>query len=220
MVRLAAGLRRGGLAGEGTHGATLRGEPAHRRGHARRHARRPQHVRRFPARAGGRRLRSVQYRLRAQSAGVQCALAHAHLPDDATLVWKTNAHGSSESRAFLDGVFDVWLADYKFGNDDCAARLARVPNYSRVVRENLLWAQRDHDLIVRHLLMPGHAECCWRPIAAWIAENLPTARVSLRDGFWPSWQARTHSELRGTCTVAETQQAHAIAAEFSLSLIR
>ena len=41
----------------------------------------------------------------------------------------------------LDGMFDVWLADYKFGNDACAQRLAKVPDYVRVVRENLLWAQ-------------------------------------------------------------------------------
>lgn len=31
----------------------------------------------------------------------------ALLPEDATLVWKTNAHGSAEGRALLDGVFDV-----------------------------------------------------------------------------------------------------------------
>ena len=66
----------------------------------------------------------------------------AALPDDARLVWKTNAHGSAQARKLLDGMFDVWLADFKFGNDDCARRLARVADYGRVVRENLLWAGR------------------------------------------------------------------------------
>ncbi len=63
----------------------------------------------------------------------------AALPEDARLIWKTNAHGSAQARALLDGLFDVWLADYKFGNDACAARLARVPDYTRVTRENLRW---------------------------------------------------------------------------------
>src|SRR5436189_156087 len=51
----------------------------------------------------------------------------AALPDDARLVWKTNAHASAQARALLDGLFDLWLADYKFGNDLCAQRLSRTP---------------------------------------------------------------------------------------------
>ena len=66
-------------------------------------------------------------------------------------------------------MFDVWLADFKFGNDACALRLAKVPDYTSSVRENLLWADRHSELIVRHLLMPGHIECCWRPVAEWLA---------------------------------------------------
>jgi uncharacterized Fe-S radical SAM superfamily protein PflX len=57
-----------------------------------------------------------------------------------------------------------------------------------VVRENLQWAHTHSDLIVRHLLMPGHAACCWRPVAEWLAENLPGVKVNLRAGFWPAWQ--------------------------------
>jgi putative pyruvate formate lyase activating enzyme len=63
----------------------------------------------------------------------------AALPEEATLVWKTNGHATAGARALLDGLFDVWLADYKFGNDACALRLARVADYTRSVRENLRW---------------------------------------------------------------------------------
>jgi putative pyruvate formate lyase activating enzyme len=52
----------------------------------------------------------------------------AELPDAATLVWKTNGHGNGQARALLDGLFDVWVIDYKFGNDRCARRLARIPD--------------------------------------------------------------------------------------------
>ena len=38
---------------------------------------------------------------------------------------------------------------------------AKVPGYSAKVRENLIWANQHSELIVRHLLMPGHVECCW-----------------------------------------------------------
>src|SRR4029077_18080904 len=43
----------------------------------------------------------------------------AQLPASATLVWKTNARPSAVARELLDGMFDIWLADFKFGNDAC-----------------------------------------------------------------------------------------------------
>lgn len=143
----------------------------------------------------------------------------AALPDEARLIWKTNAHGSAQARGLLAGLFDVWLADYKFGQDDCAQRLARVVNYTAVVRENLLWAAHDSELIVRHLLMPGHVECCWRPVATWLADKLPGVKVNLRAGFWPAWQSARHAELRVPGSRAETDRAWDLARELKLNLI-
>ena len=143
----------------------------------------------------------------------------AALPESARLVWKTNAHGSAEARELLDGLFDVWLADFKFGNDACARRLAGVPDYGRIVRENLVWANERSELIVRHLLMPGHVECCWRPVAEWLAENLPDVKVNLRSGFWPAWHAARHTELRGPVAADETARAFAFARQVGLNLI-
>jgi putative pyruvate formate lyase activating enzyme len=141
------------------------------------------------------------------------------LPDDARLVWKTNAHGSAEARALLDGMFDVWLADYKFGNDDCARSLAKVADYSAIVRENLMWAGVHSELIVRHLLMPGHVECCWRPAAEWLAKCLPGVKVNLRSGFWPAWQSGRHPEFKQPIRAVETNMALTIAREHGLDLI-
>jgi putative pyruvate formate lyase activating enzyme len=143
----------------------------------------------------------------------------SHLPDDAKLVWKTNAHGSAQARELLDGIFDVWLADYKFGNDDCAQRLAKVSDYTNVVRENLLWANEHSELIVRHLLMPGHLDCCWLPVAAWLAENLPGVKVNLRSGFWPAWKSSRHPELRDTVADEEARLAWRLAQSLGLNLI-
>ena len=143
----------------------------------------------------------------------------AALPDQARLVFKTNAHASAWARALLDGMFDIWLADFKFGNDGCAERLAKISNYLWVVRENLAWAAAHSRLVVRHLLMPGHLDCCWRPIAAWLAENLPSAQVSLRSGFWPGWHSSRHPELNRSTTDSESHLARLVAEEFELHLI-
>lgn len=143
----------------------------------------------------------------------------AEMPDTARLIWKTNAHGSAQARELLDGMFDVWLADFKFGNDECALRLAKGPNYLCIVKENLLWANQHSELIVRHLLMPGHVDCCWRPVAEWLAAELPGVKVNLRSGFWPAWHAARHPELRGTVAVAESHRAFEIASGYGLNMI-
>jgi putative pyruvate formate lyase activating enzyme len=143
----------------------------------------------------------------------------AELPDTARLVWKTNAHGSEQARELLDGIFDAWVADFKFGNDACARRLAKISNYTGIVQENLVWANVHSELIVRHLLMPGHIECCWRPVAEWLAENLPGVKVNLRSGFWPAWHARWHRDLRGTVSHDEAKCARRIAEINRLNLV-
>lgn len=143
----------------------------------------------------------------------------AALPESVPLIWKTNGHASAQARAFLQGIFDVWLVDYKFGNDLCASELAKVPAYTRAIQTNLVWAAQNSELIIRHLLMPGHVECCWRRIAAWISEHLPEVKVSLITAFWPAWRSSHHPELSSPLCEAETARAHSIAAEYQLNLI-
>ncbi len=143
----------------------------------------------------------------------------AALPDDAKLVLKTNGYGSAVSRQLLQGLFNVWCIDCKFGNDACAARLANAPHYCAVVRENVVWAALHADLIVRHLAMPGHLECCWQPIAAWLGKHVPGVKVSLGTGFWPGWQAHRHQELNRPLSVGEAGRARAIAIQSGLDLV-
>ena len=143
----------------------------------------------------------------------------AALPDSAKLIWKTNAHGSAQAREFLDGMFDVWLADFKFGNDACASRLAKVSDYLATVQENLLWANASSELIVRHVVMPGHIDCCWRPVAEWLASELSGVKVNLRSGFWPAWHAARHRELCANVSARECQRAWNIARDHRLNLI-
>lgn len=124
--------------------------------------------------------------------------ALAELPEVPPIVWKSDFHGTPEAFDLLAGVVDVHVADFKFGNDACAARIAGVPTYVPIVTRNLLRAAGDASLIVRHLLLPGHFDCCFRPIVRWLAERLPGARVSIRDGYLPRWQARHHADLRAS----------------------
>jgi putative pyruvate formate lyase activating enzyme len=142
-------------------------------------------------------------------------------PDLPPVVWKSDFHGTPDVFALLDGVVDTYVADFKFGNDACARRLAGVGDYVRIVTRNLtIAAGQGRRLIVRHLLLPGHAECCYRPVAEWMAANLPEAAFSLRDGYLPSWRASRFAEIARPLPASEGRAARATAREIGLAVIQ
>ncbi|HTU23901.1 MAG TPA: radical SAM protein [Pirellulales bacterium] len=133
------------------------------------------------------------------------------------VVWKSDFYATPEALELLDPWVATFVADFKFGNNACARRVAGVERYVEVVTRNLqMTADR---LIVRHLLLPGHFDCCFRPIVDWLTEHLPRVRFSLRDGFLPRWQARRHAELSRTLTGTEATRARQFALEAGLNLI-
>lgn len=111
------------------------------------------------------------------------------------VVWKSDFYGTPAAFELLQGIADIYVADFKFGNDACAQHLAKVDRYVAVVTRNLHIAARQGDLIVRHLLLPGHFECCYRPIVSYMARELPGVKFSIRDGYLPRWQAHHYGEL-------------------------
>jgi putative pyruvate formate lyase activating enzyme len=135
------------------------------------------------------------------------------------VVWKSDFYGTPEAFELLNGVVDTFVADFKFGNDHCARRVASVDNYLAVVSRNLLLAQRQADLIVRHLLLPGHLECCFQPILAWMAQFLPKAKFSLREGYLPKWRAKHIPELAAPLGAAEANHARELANVAGLNLV-
>lgn len=135
------------------------------------------------------------------------------------IVWKSDFYGTIEAFELLRGTVDVYVADFKFGNDDCAARIARVKDYTRVVTRNLLLAADQSDLIVRHLLLPGHFECCFAPLVNWLCNQLPSVKFSLRDGYQPRWQASKHPELACPLPRSDAARARRYAIERGLNVI-
>ncbi len=111
------------------------------------------------------------------------------------LVLNTNAFMTPHVIDWLAGAIDVYLADFKFGNDDCAKRLAGIARYLEVVTRNLKALSSTATLFVRHLLIPGHLECCFRPVVDWLSDNLPGVRFQLMTGYVPWWRAESECDL-------------------------
>jgi putative pyruvate formate lyase activating enzyme len=145
----------------------------------------------------------------------------AQCPDLPPVVWKSDFHFTSDALALLDGVVDVYVADFKWGNQQCASRLGGGDGYMETVGRNLIAAaSQTSRLIVRHLLLPGHLDCCMRPIARWLQENVPNAEFSLRLGYLPSWRSGQFTELTSPLSRVESAAARRLAAESGLVVIQ
>jgi putative pyruvate formate lyase activating enzyme len=59
-----------------------------------------------------------------------------------------------------------------------------------VARRTIRRATEHADVIVRHLLLPGHEDCCTRPTLEWLAAELPQVKVSLRANYVPPIEAQ------------------------------
>ena len=135
------------------------------------------------------------------------------------VVWKSDFYGTAETWQLLDGVVDIYVADFKFGNDACARRVAGVDRYVEVVTRNLQHVASRGQLYVRHLLLPGHSECCLRPILAWLRQHVQHVPLSLRAGYLPRWRASRHAELAQPLERGDGERAWQMATEYGLTLV-
>jgi len=135
-------------------------------------------------------------------------------------IWNSNMYLTIESMKLLDGIVDLYLTDFKYGNDECAKRLSGIDRYIEVVSRNHKIASRQCDVIVRHLVLPNHIECCTRNILEWIAENTPSVVVNVMEQYRPQHRAHEFDEISRPLSGKEYAEALKIADELGLSLSR
>ncbi len=119
-------------------------------------------------------------------------------------VFNSNTYYSRETMKLLDGVIDTYLSDFKYGNNTCARRYSYVETYVETVTRNLL-ASREQ-LIIRHLVMPGHFSCCTRPIIEWVRDAMPEVRFNLMFQYTP-YNAAPYPEINRYLSDAERRDA-------------
>jgi putative pyruvate formate lyase activating enzyme len=140
---------------------------------------------------------------------------------DRPIVWNSNLYAAPMVMDLLDGVVDVHVADLKYGDDNCARRASGVPEYWDTVTANLRRAAADARLIVRHLLLPGHGDCCTAPVLRWLARELPGVPVNLMMHYRPDHLVKADgtTPLGRRLTVAEEEAARGLAAALGVSLV-
>ncbi len=141
----------------------------------------------------------------------------ARVDSEAVVVWNTNMYYNDIVDELVTGLVDIYLADLKCGNSDCAQRLLGAGDYVEVAKANILRAAGHSDVILRYLVLPGHLRCCLEPIVKWVAAELPDVKLSLRDYYVPPAQVKeAPAEYLGR---DEYRQAVELAASKGLTLI-
>lgn len=136
------------------------------------------------------------------------------------VVWNSNFYMTENTMALLDGIVDLFLGDFRFGNDRCANEIASTDRYFEAASRNFKMAAESADLIIRHLVMPGHVECCLRPIAEWVAANLPDTPFNLMFQYVPCHEAMNHPILGRSLTQEEEAKATEIVESLRLNTDR
>jgi len=114
-----------------------------------------------------------------------------------TQLWNSNLYLTNKALSLVIDLIDFWLPDWKFGNNECGKKYSGIDEYFDVIARN---HKRIHDegsgeIIIRHLIMPNHIECCSKPILDYIAKELPKAVVNLMGQFRPEYFANKYKEI-------------------------
>lgn len=137
-------------------------------------------------------------------------------------VLNSNFYLTNEALELLDGAIDIYLPDLKFGpardeDGGCGQRLGGMPDYWHVVTRAIDRVRAgDARVIVRHLLMPGHFDCCTAPVLAWLAAR-PDLHLSLLTQYLAP--AHVKGALAAPLDSTDVARAQTMAAAYGLTLV-
>ena len=147
------------------------------------------------------------------------------------IVYNSNGYDAPEVLALLDGIVDIYLADFKYTDGAMAARYSSdAADYPAVAQAALIEMQRQvgslvtdrggvalRGLMIRHLVLPEDIAGT-RAFVRFVAEKLgPATYVNLMSQYRPEYQAACYPQLARRITRAEYQRAVEWAREAGLA---
>lgn len=136
------------------------------------------------------------------------------------LVFNTGGYDRVATLTLLEGVFDIYMPDFKFWDPQVAEQACQAGDYPQIARRALREMHRQvgdlqvdgqgvarRGLIIRHLVLP-HGLAGTREIMKFIARSLsPNSYVNIMSQYRPCGRAAEISGLNSNLNADEFQQA-------------
>ncbi len=136
------------------------------------------------------------------------------------LIYNSGGYDSVESLKLLEGIFDIYMPDFKFWDSEMARNYLKAADYPEKAREAIKEMHRQvgdltldangialKGILLRHLVMPEGAAGT-RDIMRFIAgEVSPDTYVNIMDQYRPCGNAKKYPSLDKTVTRYEYEKA-------------
>ncbi|RJP31426.1 MAG: 4Fe-4S cluster-binding domain-containing protein [Candidatus Omnitrophota bacterium] len=146
------------------------------------------------------------------------------------LVYNTGGYDSVEVLRLLEGIIDIYMPDFKYGDSTVAERFSQAGDYPEIARNAVKEMHRqvgdlvldDHGiarrgLLIRHLVLPNN-QAGTQEIMRFLAEKIsPNTFVNIMGQYRPCWKANAVEEINRPARVSEIQQAREVALQSGLN---
>ena len=141
------------------------------------------------------------------------------LPENLPVVWNSNLWITPDTLEILDGIVDIFLSDLKYGPGDCDRKLSSANHtFETLIMLMGLIQQKGIKLMLRHLLLPGHGQCCTLPILDELSKNFPGIYLNLMTGYRPFQMRKAKGPLNARLSKTEESEILSAARQFGSSL--
>lgn len=144
------------------------------------------------------------------------------------LVWNCGGYESVEVIRLLLGIVDIYMPDFKYGDNAAAAKYSQAPDYFQRACEVLREMHRQvgdllvrnglalRGLLVRHLVLPQGLAGTERVLRFVRDEISPDTYVNIMAQYYPTHRAWEYPELSRRITSGEYREALAVAQRLGL----
>ena len=130
------------------------------------------------------------------------------------IVYNCGGYESIETLKLLEGIMDIYMPDFKYGDDEKALKYSKVPNYTSVVKRafeemyrqvgplNIESGVATRGVFVRHLIMPNDVSSSEKvlQLIASVSLDIP---VNIMTQYYPAFKAHQYAELNRRITREE-----------------
>lgn len=149
---------------------------------------------------------------------------------DLPVVYNCGGYESVESLRLLDGVIQIYMPDFKYGDNEVGKKYSCVDDYFDRAREALVEMHRQvgdlildeegiaqRGLLIRHLVLPGGLAGTEK-VMEFIARDLsPNSYVNVMAQYHPQYRAGEFPEIDRRITHQEYRQAVDIAKKYGIT---